>query len=106
MPRGRTSPIGTVTVNANGYSQTKVGEGKWLGTHVVILEEKLGRKLRPGERAIFVDSDKTNLSPDNIQLAETMSTRSIEARIARLEAEIADREGLIKDLRSQLSAQE
>jgi len=102
MPRGKISPPGSITINANGYSQTKIENGKWIGTHVLILEEKLGRKLRAGERALFKDGDKTNLDPDNIILGESYSKSSVLARIARLRAEVDDRLAVIKDLESQL----
>jgi hypothetical protein len=102
MPRGRTSPVGAVTINANGYSQTKVENGKWVGTHQLILEEKIGRKLLPGERAIFADGNKENLSPDNIELNKTSVVQSTQARIAKLTAEIEDRLALIKELESEL----
>jgi hypothetical protein len=103
MPRGRTSEIGTVTVNANGYSQTKVAHGKWVGTHVLILEKKLGRQLKLGERAIFKDGDKGNLDPENIELVEVTNARTIKAKIAKLQAEIEDRQGMINDLELELT---
>jgi len=106
MPRGKSSPIGAITINANGYSQTKIGEGEWLGTHVVILQERLGRKLRPGERASFKDGDKTNLDPENIVLIETMNNRSINAKIAKLQAEIEDRQAVINDLKALLTSEQ
>lgn len=101
MPRGRTAEVGTETVNKLGYLQVKVDNGKWVGKHILILEERLGRKLQAGERAIFKDGNKENLDPDNIELVKT-GPSSIMGRIARLEAEIADRQALIKDLRAQL----
>jgi hypothetical protein len=97
MPRGRPSKVGDVTVNANGYSQTKTETG-WVGTHQLVLEEKLGRKLLPGERAIFIDGDRTNLHPDNIDLNKSSVSQSIKAKIAKLQSEIEDRQALIKDL--------
>jgi len=106
MPRGRSSPIGTVTINANGYSQTKVGEGKWTGTHQLILEKKLGRKLRPGERAIFKDNNRSNLDPDNIELNKGSVTQSTKARIAKLRAEIEDRQAIITELEESLKRDE
>lgn len=101
MPRGRTSPVGTETVNANGYTQVKTETG-WTGKHTLVLEEKLGRKLRPGERAIFKDGNKENLEPDNIELSAS-ATKSIQSRIAKLRAEIEDRQALIKDLEEELN---
>jgi hypothetical protein len=101
MPRGVLSKVGDETVNANGYTQVKTEEG-WRGKHTVILETKLGRKLKPGESARFADGDKSNLNPDNIILVEHRNARSINARIAKLEAEIADRQAVLVELRAQL----
>jgi hypothetical protein len=102
MPRGIRSEDGAETVNANGYTQIKV-EGKWIGKHTHILQERLGRKLVPGERAIFKDNDRTNLSEDNVVLSEAQNTKSIQARIAKLSAEIDDRVALIQDLQLELT---
>lgn len=104
MPRGQASPIGTETINANGYTQVKTEEG-WIGKHTVILEEKLGRKLRPGEKARFLDNDRSNLHPDNIVLVEHTGTKSIKAKIAKYRSEIEDREAMIKILEEQLEEQ-
>lgn len=104
MPRGRAAEVGTETVNANGYTQVKTEDRGWVGKHTLILEEKLGRKLRPGERAYFRDGDKSNLHPDNIVHSETRSKKSIKARIAKLQAEIEDRQALISDLTRELES--
>lgn len=101
MPRGQASPIGTETINANGYTQVKTESG-WIGKHTLILEKKLGRKLRPGESARFKDNNRHNLDPDNIILAEHQGVRSIQAKITKLQAEIEDREEMIKILEKQL----
>jgi hypothetical protein len=102
MPRGVRSPIGTETVNANGYCQVKTERG-WVGKHTLILEKKLGRQLLPGERAVFKDGNKQNLDPANIELAEAMSTRSVKARIVKLQQEVEDRLALIKELEKELA---
>lgn len=102
MPRGKESPIGTEMVNQLGYTQVKTERG-WVGKHTLVLEKKLGRQLVSGERATFKDKDKTNFKPDNIQLATSGNAKTIEARIARYEAEIKDREEWIADLKSQLA---
>lgn len=96
--------MGDVTINANGYSQTKTEDRGWIGTHTLILEEKLGRKLLSGEKARFIDGDRTNLSQENVELVELSSYKSIEAKIAKLQAEVDDRLAMIKDLKSELSA--
>lgn len=102
MPRGRAAEVGTETTNVNGYVQVKTEDRGWIGKHTLVLEEKLGRRLRPGERAFFQDGDKSNLHPDNIVLSETRSFKSIKARIAKLQAEIEDRQALINDLELEL----
>jgi hypothetical protein len=102
MPRGRTSEVGSETRNALGYTQVKTEDRGWVGKHILMLEEKLGRRLRPGERAIFFDGNKENLDSDNIVLAEPRTARSIKARIAKLQAEIEDRQAVIKDLEEEL----
>jgi hypothetical protein len=101
MPRGRSALVGTETVNANGYTQVKTVDG-WIGKHTMILEEKLKRKLLPGERAIFKDNDRSNLHPDNIVLSEGHRKKSIAARIAKYEAEIEDRKEWIAELKQEL----
>jgi hypothetical protein len=101
MPRGRSAPLGTETVNANGYTQVKTEEG-WIGKHNLILEKKLGRKMLPGERAIFKDNDRSNLDPDNIILSEGHKKKSIAARIAKYQAEILDRQEWIRELEKEL----
>lgn len=101
MPRGRQSEIGTVTVNANGYSQTKTEKG-WIGTHVLILEKKLGRKLRPGERAIFKDNDRRNLDPDNIILTITSNRKTKASQLAALIARRDDLNAQIAEIEREL----
>jgi len=101
MPRGKPSPIGTETINANGYTQVKTENG-WVGKHVLILEKKLGRKLLPGERAVFEDGSHRNLHPDNIVLAESHKKKSIQARIAKYRKEIEDRQEWIIELEKEL----
>jgi hypothetical protein len=103
MPRGQRADVGTETTNKNGYTQVKTDEG-WIGKHTLILEQKLGRKLVPGERAIFKDGNRQNLAEDNVVLSEAQNTKSIQARIARYTAEIEDRQALIKDLERELES--
>ena len=104
MPRGRASAPGTETVNANGYTQVKTDDRGWVGKHTLVLEEKLGRKLNPGERAVFSDNDRTNFDPENIELSASSLT-TLKARIAKLEAEIEDRQSYLEVLRTQLKVQ-
>jgi GTP-dependent phosphoenolpyruvate carboxykinase len=103
MPRGRVAPPGTETWNALGYCQVKTTDRGWVGKHILILEETLGRQLVFGERAIFKDGDKRNLDPNNIELAASDKKKSLQARIAKLKSEIEDRQALLKDLEDELA---
>jgi len=106
MPRGKSSPLGTETTNANGYTQVKVANGKWIGKHVIIAQERLGRTLLPGERAIFKDGNKENLDPENIEVVSTGTRKSIKAKIAKLQSEIEDRQAVIESLELELASSE
>jgi len=90
-------------VNANGYTQVRTESG-WIAKHTMILEKKLGRKLRPGERATFKDGNRANLDPENIVLTEGHKKESIKARIARYEKEIQDRQEWIAELKRELAS--
>lgn len=101
MGRGKRANVGDETVNANGYTQVKTEDRGWIGKHTLLLEEKLGRKLLPDERAIFKDSNRRNLSPSNIVLSGG-ENKSVRARIAKLRAEVEDRLALIAELEKQI----
>jgi hypothetical protein len=101
VTRGKPSQIGDIRQAQNGYWYTKTDEGQRL-THHIVAETKLGRKLLPTERAIFVDRDRNNLDPKNIHVVKKGS-RSIRARIAVIEARVkellAERERLVQQLK-------
>lgn len=95
MTRGHTSKEGDERVAANGYHYTKTTD-KWELTHHLILEQKLGRRLGPEERAVFVDGKRGNLHPDNIEVREkgrgSLRRRKaiIESRISELTTELEE----------------
>jgi hypothetical protein len=89
MPRGVAAKDGDTNVSANGYHYTRQN-GKFRLTHHIIAEEKLGRPINTETEVVrFKDKDKTNLSPDNIE-AIPKGTTSVRARLARVEAQIAE----------------
>jgi hypothetical protein len=67
MGKGKRAEIGQETINQNGYTCVKTSTG-WRFKHHLIAERLLGRPLTEGERVIFADSDRTNLSDDNIKV--------------------------------------
>lgn len=95
MTRGRGSPDGSTFVNKNGYHHTKV-EGQWVLTARLVLEKKLGRKLREGERVKYIDNDRKNLKPDNVTYT-VPKDKSKAAKRAQLEHQI-------EELQAQLDA--
>ena len=64
-------PIGSERVNADGYVDIKVQDGKlqknWKGKHIVIWEKHNG-PVPPGHAVIFGDGNRRNFAPDNLIL--------------------------------------
>lgn len=107
MPRGQASKDGETNVSANGYHYTRK-DGKWRLTHHLVAEEKYGHKINTEVHVVrFIDGDRTNLHPDNIEviLKNKATARKrlaqIEARIKELEAE---RDELIQELALEILA--
>lgn len=103
MPRGRASNVGDTMVTANGYHNTRTEDG-WRATHILVVEEEIGRKLLAGETVRFKDGDRKNLSPDNLILLPPGGSKTVEARIAKLEAKIHELQEQLKDLYNELGA--
>lgn len=91
MPRGKPSKPGTTTVNANGYEYTKTKDRGWVGTHILVMEEHLGRQLAPGEYVQFKDGNHSPpVTLDMLELRQKGDFRSRRARIAQIEARIEE----------------
>lgn len=64
-------PIGSERVNADGYVDIKVADGKkqhnWRGKHIITWEEHNG-PVPPKHVVIFGDGDKRNFDPGNLLL--------------------------------------
>lgn len=101
MPRGTTSKPGEVRVSQNGYSYTRT-EIDWKLTHWVIAEEKFGRPIdASAEQVYFKDGDRKNLEPSNIGV-RPKGTSSLRKRLAKLEAQIAERQAERQQILRQL----
>ena len=94
--RGKPSPDGTMRKAPNGYWYQKTPQG-WRLYHHVIVELKLGRPLKPGERVYFIDGNRDNYEPDNLDVVDTKPKRLISVenqmfllkdRLAKLEQEL------------------
>jgi len=105
MARGQRSRVGDKTVNQNGYEYTKTDDRGWVGSHILVMEEHLGRLLRPGEYVAFVGANHSPpITMDMIELRRRGDFRtSAKARIAQIEARIeelqAEREALEAELK-------
>ena len=69
------APTGTETVIGRGWVYVKLGKKDpranstgWQYEHRLVMAEKLGRPLRPGESVRHVDGDYGNNHPDNLEL--------------------------------------
>ncbi len=83
MARGRKAVIGDTRTARNGYRYIRTAEG-WESAHRLVVREKLGRPVGPDERVRFLDGDRNNLDPENLEVYKVRQA-STETRIARLE---------------------
>ena len=56
------------SIKASGYIEYTIGEHKGRGVHVVMMEKRLGRRLKPDECVHHIDEDKLNNDEDNLSL--------------------------------------
>lgn len=63
-------PVGAKCVDSYGYVRMKVepGAGRWRLEHVVVMEMRIGRPLKPGEIVHHIDGDRQNNADDNLFL--------------------------------------
>lgn len=101
MPRGQASQVGDTMVNQNGYHNTKTEEG-WRLTHHIIAEEKLGRPVESTEYVRFIDGDRRNLDPDNIEVV-LRATVSLRSRLAVIEFKLQELQAEKKELEARLA---
>jgi DNA-binding transcriptional MerR regulator len=85
--RGSRAEVGTETVSQNGYRYRKVDDSTWRLVHHLLAEEKYGRPIKEYERVVFVDGDRTNLDPSNIEIRRK-TVAQLRKRAERLEEQI------------------
>ena len=75
------------TIASNGYVLIRVGVDHHLSDvrgyayeHRLVAEEKIGRRLRPGEVAHHIDGVKTNNDPANIEVVENRRAHAFHHR--------------------------
>lgn len=92
-------PDGSTYVSDNGYHYTKQ-DGRFRLTHHILMEEKLGRPLRKGERVYFSDGNRRNLNKDNIEV-RTKRIVTFDAQLAALYTKRDDILAMIEDVENQ-----
>ena len=74
-----------VSYKANGYVEYTIGDTAGKSVHVVLIEDRIGRKILPDEVVHHIDGDRSNNDLDNLALM----TRTAHSRLHRFEDELA-----------------
>jgi len=77
-----------VSSKTNGYVEYTRGEHKGRSVHVVLIEQRLGRRLLPDEIVHHIDGDRHNNNLNNLALM----TREAHARLHRFEDGLANKQ--------------
>lgn len=66
--RGRVDsrPIGATAVNHHGYIEVKLSNGVWRKQHVLVVERRLGRRLKPTEEVHHVNGIRRDNKTSNL----------------------------------------
>ena len=88
MPRGKGAKVGDRTVNRNRYECVKTEKG-WIGSHILLMESHLGRKLEPGEYVAFLNGHEPPITLDMIELRKR-GDRSPRRRLAEIDVRMEE----------------
>jgi hypothetical protein len=104
---GARRKAGDVVVAQNGYSYTYIQNGQGLKrvlTHWLVAEVKYGRPPAPDERVIFIDGNRKNLSPGNVEYAKKGNQKkSLQRRQAYLVDRLRELQAELEDVEKQLA---
>jgi hypothetical protein len=95
--RGQRSKVGDTRTSPNGYHYTKTSDRGWIGTHRLVAEKKIGRLLEKNERIRFLDNDRSNRNPSNLQVY-VVKEKSANKKRAHLETKIAELQAELEEL--------
>ena len=68
-------------INTNGYKEFTVGEDIGRHVHVILMEEKIGRKLHGDECVHHIDHNKLNNDIDNLLLMKKSDHNALHAKL-------------------------
>lgn len=62
-----TQPVGSESIDQDGYTKVKVAQpSKWMLKHRYLWEQATGEKLQKGDRIIFLDGNRQNITAENL----------------------------------------
>lgn len=62
-----TQPVGSESIGPDGYTKVKVAQpSKWMLKHRYLWEQATGEKLQKGDRIIFLDGNRQNITAENL----------------------------------------
>lgn len=73
MRSGNPNWNGGEQVDTNGYKKILTGNKEYTFEHRLVMEEYLGRKLKPEEVVHHIDGDRLNNNIDNLQLFDSVA---------------------------------
>lgn len=96
--RGKAAKPGDEYTAPNGYTYVKVVGRSWVLKHWLVKEAELGRQINSKtERVIFLNGDRTDLRPENIEV-RPKANGSTGKRRAQLEERIRELQAQLDEL--------
>ena len=93
--------VGHEYVSQNGYTYIKVRDRGFVLKHRYIIEQQLERPLTSDERVVFLDGNRQNLDPSNLEVRKKQTrANSDKAQLAKLLAKRDDIEAQILELKA------
>jgi GrpB-like predicted nucleotidyltransferase (UPF0157 family) len=92
-------------VDSAGYVHVWV-DGRYVREHVYVMEQQLGRPLKPWEVVHHKDENRQHNAPGNLELKRDRGTHTLEEHVVRVRGQLARKPGTTPNptaLRKQLA---